>query len=261
MEQLRLYYHFFIIHLTGMMQHKVSFLLTCLGQFLVSFNVFLGVHFMMSRFEEVEGFFYSQILLCFSIFLMAFTLAETFFRGFDMFHTMIGNGEFDRVLLRPRNHIFLILCNKIEISRVGRMLQAIIMLIIAIPESQVVWSVGKVWLVGIMIICGALVFAGIYIIYASLCFFTLEGLEFMNVFTDGAREYGKYPIGIYGKTVLTICTYLIPFALFHYYPFLYLIGKSNNVWYCFLPLVSLLFLIPCLIFWNYGIRRYQSTGS
>ncbi len=62
-------------------------------------------------------------------------------------------------------------------------------------------------------------FAAIYLIFASICFFTLEGLEFMNVFTDGAREYGKYPIGIYGKTLLTICTYLVPFALFQYYPF------------------------------------------
>lgn len=34
---------------------------------------------------------------------------------------------------------------------------------------------------------------------AAFAFYTLDGLEFMNILTDGAREYGKYPIGIYGK--------------------------------------------------------------
>ena len=103
-----------------------------------------------------------------------------------------------------------------------------------------------------MILGGTLVFASIYIIFASICFFTLEGLEFMNVFTDGAREYGKYPVSIYGKTVLTICTFLVPFALFQYYPFLYL---------TLLPIPACLFLIPAACLWRFGLSHYQSTGS
>ena len=46
-----------------MMQHKASFFFTVLGQFLVSFNVFLGVTFMMERFHEVQGFTYPEVLL------------------------------------------------------------------------------------------------------------------------------------------------------------------------------------------------------
>ena len=57
-----------------------------------------------------------------------------------------------------------------------------------------------------MLIGGAAVFSGLFMVYAALCFFTLDGLEFMNVLTDGAREYGKYPIGIYGKRMLQFCT-------------------------------------------------------
>ena len=34
----------------------------------------------------------------------------------------------------------------------------------------------------------------------------------MNVLTDGAREYGKYPIGIYGKRMLQFCTVIVPYA-------------------------------------------------
>lgn len=261
MKAVRLYFRFFEMQLKSMMQHKASFFFTMLGQFLVSFNAFLGVYFMMTRFQEVSGFTYPEVLLCFSITLMAYTLAETFFRSFDTFNLMIGNGEFDRILLRPGSCVFLVLCSKIELTRIGRLLQAVVMLAYGVVKSSILWTPMRVLTLILMIGGGTLVFAAIYIIFASICFFTLEGLEFMNVFTDGAREYGKYPIAIYGKTVLTICTFLVPFSLFQYYPFLYLTGKTVRDWYALLPLPACLFLIPAACLWRFGLSHYQSTGS
>jgi ABC-2 type transport system permease protein len=83
----------------------------------------------------------------------------------------------------------------------------------------------------------------------------------MNIFTDGAREFGKYPVNVYGKGVLMFCTYVIPFALFQYYPLLYLLDKTTNKINIFLPLASTLFLIPCFILWKVGLKHYKSTGS
>ena len=51
-----------------------------LAQFFVSFEVFLGVYFMFQRFHSVEGFTYSQVLLCYSAVLFQFYLAEFFSR-------------------------------------------------------------------------------------------------------------------------------------------------------------------------------------
>lgn len=243
------------------MQYKISFLLTTLGQFLVSFNVFLGVIFMFDRFHEVKGYSISEVILCFSIVLMSFSLAEMFFRGFDLFANTISNGEFDRILLRPRSILLLVISGKIEFTRFGRMLQAILMLIYGVSASKVEWNENKILTLFLMIIGGAVIFGCLFIVYASICFFTLEGLEFMNILTDGAREYGKYPINIYGKSILRFCTFLVPYALFQYYPFLYLIGSVREWYYMFLPVVGCLFLIPCILLWSYGVRHYKSTGS
>ena len=84
-DGLRLYGHYVSIHIKSMMQYKSSFFLAVTGQFLVSFNVFLGMFFMFQRFSAVGGFTYSQVLLCFGIFLMEFSLAECVARGFDTF--------------------------------------------------------------------------------------------------------------------------------------------------------------------------------
>ena len=103
---MKLYGKFFMIHIKSIMEYKTSFFLSCLGQFLVSFNLFLGIHFMFRRFSQVEGFTYSEVLLCCGITLLEFSLAEAFARGFDTFGSIVRYGEFDRILVRPRNEIF-----------------------------------------------------------------------------------------------------------------------------------------------------------
>lgn len=258
---MKLYFRFFSIHIRSVIQYKVSLLLTTLGQFLVSFNVFLGIYFMFQRFHQVKGYDYSEALLCFSIVVMSFSIAEMFLRGFDLFSATISNGEFDRILLRPRNEVFLVLAGKIEFTRIGRIIQTIIILIYGIVTSKIVWSADKILTMVLMIIGGSIIFGSLFVIYAGICFFTLEGLEFMNILTDGANEFGKYPMNIYGKNVLKFCTYVIPYALFQYYPFMYLIARATNPFYIILPMATCFFIIPTYMLWSHGVRHYQSTGS
>lgn len=257
----RLYRHYISINVRSMMQYKTSFFLTAVGQFLVSFNVFLGIFFMFQRFSEVEEFTYSEVLLCYAIVLLEFSLAEMAARGFDMFPGMVKSGEFDRVLVRPQNEILQVLGSKFELTRIGRMLQAVVMFGYGVTKGGVDWDFAKVLTVVFMLIGGTAVFAGLFLIYAALCFFTLDGLEFMNVFTDGAREFGKYPIGVYGKKMLLFTTFLIPYALVQYYPLLYVLGRRTGVFYIFLPLLACWFLLPALLLWRFGVRHYKSSGS
>lgn len=260
-SSLQLYLHYVSLNIRSAMEYKTSFCLTAIGQFLVSFNVFLGVFFMFQRFSQVQGFTYSEVLLCFSIMLLEFSLAEMVARGFDMFPNMVKGGDFDRVLLRPRSPVLQVLGSKFELTRIGRMFQAVVMFVYGIANSHIVWNVPKVLTVIFMLIGGTCLFSGIFLIYAALCFFTLEGLEFMNVLTDGAKEYGKYPIGVYGKRMLQFTTFVVPYALVQYYPLLYLLDRQTGIGYVFLPLAAVLFLIPCYLLWRFGVRHYQSSGS
>ena len=247
--------------LKSQMAYKASFFMTMLGQFLVSFSTFLSVYFMFSRFHSVNGFSFSEILLCFSVVLMAFSTTECFARGFDVFPRLIQSGNLDRILVRPRSVIFQVLTSNIEFSRIGRFLQAALMLGYAIPTCGVVWAWDKILTLMLMLLGGIGVYTALFILYAGFSFFTIEGLEFMNIFTDGSREFGKYPLSVYGEGVLKFLTYGIPVALFQYYPFLYLIGRSGNRLLMLLPLLCFLFLIPCGLFFRFGLRKYQSTGS
>ena len=258
---MRLYFRYFSIHLKRAMQYKVSFFFTLLGQLLTSFSAFLGIFFLMQRFHAVEGFTMNEVMLCFAAVLMAFSTAECFARGFDRFAPMLGNGEFDRIMVRPRGLILQVLGSKIEFTRLGRFFQALVMFCVIIPTCGVVWTWDKILTLVLMILGGTVVFTGLFIIYASVCFFTTEGLEFMNIFTDGGRQFGAYPFSIYGDGILRFCTFVVPLALCQYYPLLYLTGRVDTFGYALLPLLSAVFLIPCLLLWRLGIHHYKSTGS
>ena len=260
-DAFKLYGKYFSIHLRSQMEYKASFLMMTLGQFLVSFSALLTIRFMFLRFYEVDGFTFPEVLLCFAVVLMDFALAECFARGFDTFASMLGNGMFDRILVRPRGLVFQVIATKIELSRLGRLLQAILVFCIALPESGVSWTADKILTLVLMVVVGVVVFTCLFVVYAALCFFTTEGLEFMNIFTDGGRAFGMYPFSIYGKEVLRFFTYCVPLALFQYYPLLYLTGRSQNRFYMFVPLFGLLFVLPAALLWQIGLRHYKSTGS
>ena len=59
---MKLYLRYISIHVKSLMQYKTSLLLTALGQLLSSFSALLGVYFLMARFNQVEGFTFSQVL-------------------------------------------------------------------------------------------------------------------------------------------------------------------------------------------------------
>ena len=258
---MRLYFKYFSIHLKCQMQYKATFIFNIFGRILMSFATVAGVLFMFTRFNEVDGFTLSQVLLCTSVVSMAFSMAEVFARGFDIFPRLLGNSEFDRILVRPRGIIFQVLSSHIEFLRLGIFIQALAVLCYAVPNSGVIWSADKVITLLLMIICGTGVFFGLYIVYASFAFFTTEGLEFMNILTYGGREFGRYPFKIYGEGILKFLTYVIPLALIQYYPLLYLLDREQNAFYMFTPLLGLLFIMPCYGFFRIGLKRYKSTGS
>lgn len=258
---MKLYVKYLSMLLKSQMQYKASFFMSAVGQFLVSFTTFLGVYFMFSRFHSVNGITFSEVLICFSIMLMAFSFTECFVRGFDVFPRLIRTGELDRILVRPRSVIFQVLTSTMEFTRIGRLLQAVLVLAYAVPTCGVLWTPDKVLTLILMILGGIAVFTSLFVLYAGFSFFTIEGLEFMNIFTDGSREFGKYPISIYGDGVLKIFTYVVPIALFQYYPFLYLVDRSDCVGLIFLPLAGFVFFIPCYCFFRFGLKKYQSTGS
>lgn len=255
------YFKYFKINLKSEMQYKSSFILSFISQFFVFFGYYFTILCLFDKFSNVKGFTLYEVLLTFSVIQFGFAFCETFFRGVDMFDRLIVDGDFDRILLRPQNILLQVFGTEISFIKLSRLLQAIIILFITIINIDIYWNIKKIITLIFMLLSSILIFLGIFILAASYCFVTVKGLEVRNVFTDGGKHMAQYPIGIFRKGFIFIFTYIIPFGCVNYYPLLYLTNRVNNDLFIFIPLITIIYLIPCIFIFYLGVKRYSSVGS
>lgn len=249
------------LNIKSQLEYKASFIMDAISQFFVFFTYYFTIIAIFNRFNNIKGFNVYEILLCFSIIQFGFAFTETFFRGIDKFEDLIIDGYLDRFLVRPRGILYQTLCQRIHLVKIFRILQALIIMGIALINLNINWDITKIIVLILMIISSVLIFFGLFVLMASYCFITIQGLEVKNLVTDGGKNLAQYPISIYKKGVVFIFTFIVPYAFINYYPLLYFLGKTNNIFYMFSPLLVFIFLIPCLLSFKIGLKHYSSTGS
>ena len=258
---MRLYVKSLSMHLKSMLEYKASFIIAFLSQIIVFFSYYFIILALFDKFDNIKGFTLYEVLLCFSIIQFGYAFCETFARGIDKFDRLIITGDFDRLLLRPKNIIVQVLSSDADFIKISRLIQALIVMVIALVNLHVTITPLKVITLILMIISAVVIFFGIFLLAASYCFITIQGLEVRNVFTDGGKHMAQYPIGVFKKGFVLFFTFVIPYAFVNYYPLLYFIGKSNNALYAFSPLIVFIYLIPCFLAFKLGMKKYQSVGS
>lgn len=258
---MKLYFTYAAIQLKTQMEYKLPFFVALFSQFLVALSTVLTMSFILDRFGSIGSFTLEHSMLCCSVGTFGFALARCFFGGFDKFQGLVKNGGLDSLLIRPVNTVFLILASNIRFERLGSALSSLAVLCYAVTANGLWTDPVRLAVICFMVLGAAAFFSGIYLLYATLCFFTLEGLEFVNVLTHGLTDLGKYPMGVYGKAMLTFFTVVLPFACAQYYPLLFVIGRDVRAVTALAPAACFVFLIPCVALWYFGLSRYQSTGS
>ena len=76
----------------------------------------------------------------------------------------------------------------------------------------------------------------------------------------------SYPMNIFPNWLVAFFTFILPAIFLNYFPALYFLDKLNPFnlpsGVAFLaPVAGLAVLIGGLLFWRFGIRHYQSTGT
>jgi ABC-2 type transport system permease protein len=110
-----------------------------------------------------------------------------------------------------------------------------------------------------------LAMGALFIIGATLTFWTVQSVEAMNILTYGGTEMMSYPVRS-TRVDARFFTYVIPFVFLNYYPALYFLDKPDPlnlppVAPFLAPLVAVVMFFLALRFWKFGMDHYQSTGS
>lgn len=259
---MELYLKSILMDIKCKLQYKLSFILLTISTALNTFATFIGAVILLNKFGNIDGWTLNEILFTMGVAFFGFSITEMFGRGMDMFYKQVKQGLLDRILVRPRSITLQVLCSDFEPYKIGRLLESIVLLIYGIVTLNIKWSLYKVIVLLIMNIGSVVLFFSILVLKASFSFWTIEGMEFMNILSDGGREVASYPISIYRKWFANIFTYVIPFGCVNYFPLLYLLDKNDApFWYGLTPLVTLIFMAISFAVWKYGLSQYKSTGS
>ena len=249
------------LHLKISLEYKSSFILTVISQTLAMLVELFVVISLFNKFKLLDTYNTYEILLGFSTLWLGYSLVELFGRGFDHFSKIIINGNFDLLLIRPRSLFIQIFGSDICYEKTGRVLISLLIFIYSSIKVINDFTILKVFLLISMILCSSIIIISVLIIGASFCFYTIQGLEVINIFTNGTRQVGQYPMGIYKKAVRLFFSIVIPITLVNYYPLRYLTGESNNIIYLLLPYYSIIIFIISNIIFHIGTKKYTSSGS
>lgn len=258
---MKLVFKYLLMHLKSQLEYKSSFILSFLAQI---FSIGLSasmVFILINRFNFGDRFNIYEVMLGIAIVQFGFSFSEIFGRGFDKFSDIIKHGNLDLMLIRPRNIYIQIFGSRIEFSKLSRVIGSIVLFVIAINHIDFDKSIINIILLIMLLLFSSLIYLSLYILGACFCFKTIEGLEFMNIFTDGSRDFGQYPMGLFRREILIFFTYLIPIACVNYYPVRYILGYNKGILYLISPLFCFVIIIISILLFNRCMKDYTSSGS
>jgi ABC-2 type transport system permease protein len=266
MHAIHLYARYVSISLRGQMEYRASFLMQTFGQFLVTGIEFIGIWALFSRFGQIRGWTLGEAAFFYGLISITWSIADAITRGFDVFGTTVKNGDFDRVLLRPRSTILQLFGHELTLRRIGRLAQGVAVFLFAIETLDVAWSVPRIALLAAAVIGGVCLFVGLLVLEATSAFWTTEALELWNAFSYGGVTMSQYPLEIYRPWFRRFFLFVIPLGCINYLPAVAIMGRPDPLgtppllqWLA--PLAGPIFLLACLQVWRFGVRHYQSTGS
>src|SRR5829696_5270525 len=260
MNALALYGRYVATSLRAQAQYPTATLMLTAGHCAATAIEILGVFALFDRFGPVGGWSFGEAALFYA-------LADMLSRGFEVFGTdFVRTGAFDRVLLRPRAAALQLAGHEVRLSRLGRLLQASVVLVFATNLAPIAWDASTIAIAVWAVAGGVALFAGILVLQATLAFWTIDSLEIMNVLTYGGVQAAQYPLNIYAAWFRQVLTFGLPLACVAYYPVLAILKRPDPLgapdWFLPLaPIAGFAFLAVSFVAWRAGMARYASTGS
>jgi ABC-2 type transport system permease protein len=248
------------------MAYRSSFVMLSLGQFVITGFDFVAIWIMFSHTPQLGGFALPEVALLYGASGIAIALADLFLGGIEQVGQRIRDGSLDSMLVRPVAPFAQAAADRFALRRIGRLGQTSLVFAWGLANAGVHWTAGRVVMVPVMIVCGAVIFCGVFTLGGAFQFVAIDAWEVSNAFTYGGNTMTQYPPTIYAKELVRAAMFTIPLAFVNWLPALYILGRPAptglpDVLRFASPVAALALTAIAALAWKAGIRSYRSTGS
>ena len=247
-------------------QYRASFVGYTVTQGLVTFLDFLQIAVIFGRVDELAGWSVAEVAFLYGVSSVAFFLGDVFISQVERGPQRVRMGTFDALLIRPLGPLFQLCADDFAFRRVGKLVQAVAVLVVATVMVDVAWTPDRVAAFVVMLVAGTVIFSSVWVIVSSFVFWIVEGQEVANGFIYGASLATQYPMQIMNRWVRWLFTFVVPGAFVNFFPTLYVLDKPDPFgfpdWVRFTsPFVALALFLLARASWSTAVRHYRSTGS
>jgi ABC-2 type transport system permease protein len=248
------------------LQYRASFVLNLVGAALISFLDFAAILVIFHQVDALAGWTVAEVALLYAISSVSFALTDLAVGHLDLLPRMIREGEFDLILVRPLGSLFQVISSDFALRRLGKAFQGLAVLVVALAAVDVQWTIGRAAMVVAMVVTGSVIFAGVWVVFATVAFWLVDSGEIANSFTYGGNFLAQYPVNVFGPWLRRFVVFIVPLGFVAYFPSLYVLNKSDPlgapaVLQFLAPLVAILTSIAAWIVWRFAVRRYRSAGG
>ncbi len=266
LDGIRLYGRLVAARVRAQLQYRTSFALDLAGNFFISFLDFAAILVIFSNVPQLGGWSVAEVALLYGMSNLAFALTDFAVGELDQFPQQIRDGTFDQVLIRPRGTLFQVVTGNFQLRRLGKALQALLILGYALTALPVEWTVDRLLVFALAVPAGTVIFCSVWVVAICIVFWAVDGREAANAFTYGGQFFTQFPINIYDRWLRRFLAYAVPLAFVAYFPALYVLDKPDPLglpgFVPFLaPVAALAFAMAAAALWRLGVRHYRSTGS
>lgn len=249
------------------LQYRVDTFVATLAVFVREATNIIVIWLALLKFDKINNWNVNEMLFLFSILYLTYAFVVSLFADLRDFSSMIREGRFDRLVLRPRGLLLQLILNNADLmASAGHGTLGILLFVISAGRVGIQWDfVTVMYYIG-AIIGGVLIQGGMFILFSSLCFYFTEVNSIREIFYWNMRKFAGYPISIYNKIIQALMIYVIPFAFVNYFPAQYLLRKEDmanysDVYMYIAPVVGVVVYLIAYAFWRFSVKKYTSTGN
>jgi len=244
------------------MEYKIDFLLGILANISQSVLGLIFIWAIFNRIPMIKGWNFYEVTFVYGFAAIPSGISGLLLNNVWLIPTVyVNRGNLDRILTKPLNPLFHIIADGFEPHGFGFIIFGIILSIYSLLKLDLSINFLNFLYFMIMIVSGTIIYFSINLFMATLSFWLMDVVSSM-VLVHHLSEFAKYPLIIYHKTIQIILTWIVPYAFTSFFPATFLLRKESFMIFAFLtPAIAILAFLIAHSFWNFGLKRYQSSGS
>jgi len=211
---------------------------------------------------QLKGWRFEEVLFLYGFSLIPYGLFNVLSLNlYDFGNNYIMEGKFDRVLLRPISSLFQVLFEVFRIESLQEIVTGSVVVWYAASRLQLRWTILDLTMMFVWALSGGVIYVSVFLFLSTFSFWFEDRIGIHPPFWN-LIAFGRYPLSIYSGFIQFMLSWIIPFGFASFYPTAWMLRRAQFARYTPLaPLVAAACLTIAILAWNFGSRRYTSTGS